>query len=60
LLTFALLIIPILLITGKISEDAFNQGLAGFFAALPALKGKDPDKKEEESANLPAENSKKE
>jgi internalin A len=59
LLAFSAVIIPILRIRGVITEEAFNQGLAGFFKALPVLNGKDPEKEEDEPAKLPAESSKK-
>jgi internalin A len=60
LLGFALVIIPMLLITGKIKSEDFNQGLSGVFAAFSILKGKNPEKTDDEPAKLPAESSKKE
>jgi internalin A len=60
LLGSALVIVPMLLITGKIGPEDFSRALTGFFAALPILKGKEPEKTENEPAKLPAESSKKE
>jgi internalin A len=61
LLAFPVVIIPILKITGIITEDAFNKGLEGFFKAVLMLKGKEAEKPEKDDAKkLPAEtNSKK-
>jgi internalin A len=58
LLAFPVVIIPILKITGIITEDAFNKGLEGFFKAVPMLKGKETEKPEKDDAKkLPAETS---
>jgi internalin A len=43
-LIFAVTVIFVLRITGIIDETAFNQALAGFWNALPILKGQDPSK----------------
>jgi internalin A len=43
-LIFAVTAIFVLRITGIIDETAFNQALAGFWNALPILKGQDPSK----------------
>jgi internalin A len=56
LLAFAVVVIVTLRITGIITEDAFNKGLAGFFKAVPMLKGKEPENPEKDDAKkLPAE-----
>jgi internalin A len=49
LLAFAVVIIPILRITGIITEDAFNKGMDGFYTVLPMLNGKESKKPETDS-----------
>jgi internalin A len=56
LLTFAVILLPTLRVTGYITEDGFVKGLVGWFTALPILKGKEPEKPEKDDAKkLPAE-----
>ncbi len=47
LLAFAIVIIPILRITGIITDTTFSKSLEGFFNALPVLNGKDLEPQKE-------------